>query len=248
MKYAIPSISVIVLFACCIFSCKKEKQQAVDIGYSYYPDKAGNYIVYDVDSFYYNDFSDHVDTFKFQLKEKVESIFQDNQNRPTMRLERYVRFYDRLKPYPTIPWKLRNVWAANVTPTTAEKVEENVRYTKLIFPVSSKSAWNGNVQNTEPPLNYSYAFTDLPKTIGKLAFDSVLQVNQQDETNLISKKFYIEKYARHVGLAYKQVIDVQSQPDGVPDSLLPIWIATPIMDRVDAGIQYIMTINSYGHE
>jgi hypothetical protein len=45
MKYAIPSISVIVLFACCIFSCKKEKQQAVDIGYSYYPDKAGNYIV-----------------------------------------------------------------------------------------------------------------------------------------------------------------------------------------------------------
>jgi len=44
------------------------------------------------------------------------------------------------------------------------------------------------------------------------------------------------------------VIDVQSQPDGVPDSLLPIWIATPIMQRVDAGIQYIMTINSYGHE
>jgi hypothetical protein len=248
MKYVIPSISVIILFACCVFSCKKEKQQAVDMGYSYFPDKVGNYIVYDVDSFYYNDFSDHVDTFKFQLKEKVESVFQDNQNRPTMRLERYVRFYDRLNPYPLIPWKLRNVWAANVTATTAEKVEENLRYTKLIFPVSSKSNWNGNIQNTDPPLNYSYAFADLPKTIGKFTFDSVLQVNQQDETNLISKKFYIEKYARHVGLAYKQVIDVQSQPDGVPDSLLPIWIATPIMDRVDAGIQYIMTIHSYGHE
>jgi hypothetical protein len=248
MKYAIPIFSIIFIFASSVSSCKKEKQEAFDMGYSYFPEQAGNYIVYDVDSFYYNDFSDHIDTFKFQLKEKVESIFPDNQNRPTMRLERYVRFYDKLKPYTTIPWKLRNVWIANRTATTAEKVEENVRYTKLTFPVSTTSAWNGNMQNTDPALNYSYFFVDVPRTIGTFAFDSVLQVNQQDETNLISKKYYIEKYARHVGLAYKQVIDVQSQPDGVPDSLLPIWIATPIMQRVDAGIQYIMTINSYGHE
>jgi hypothetical protein len=248
MKYFIPSVLIIILFASSIFSCKKEKQQAVDMGYSYFPDRVGNYVVYDVDSFYYNDFSDHIDTFKFQLKEKIESVFPDNQNRPTLRLERYVRFYDKLKPYPTIPWKLRNVWKANVTATTAEKVEENLRITKLIFPVSSTSSWNGNMQNTDPPLSYSYLFTDLPKTIGAFAFDSVLQVNQQDETNLISKKYYIERYVRHIGLAYKHVIDVQSQPDGVPDSLLPVWIATPIMQRVDAGIQYIMTINSYGHE
>jgi hypothetical protein len=248
MKYVVPIFSIIILFACSIFSCKKEKQAAFDMGYSYFPDQAGNYVIYDVDSFYYNDFSDKVDTFKFQLKEKVESVFQDNQNRPTLRLERYVRFYDKFNPYPTLPWKLRNVWMANRTETTAEKVEENVRYTKLIFPVSNKSPWNGNIQNTEPAQNYTYFFVDVPKTIGKMAFDSVLQVNQQDETNLISKKFYIEKYAKHVGLAYKHVIDVQSQPDGVPDSLLPEWIATPIMQRVDAGIQYIMTINSYGHE
>lgn len=248
MKYVIPIFSVIILFAAAASSCKKEKQEAFDMGYSYFPDQKGNFIVYDVDSFYYNDFSDHIDTFKFQLKEKVESIFQDNQNRPTMRLERYVRFYDKLKPYPTIPWKLRNVWVANRTATTAEKVEENMRLTKLIFPVSTKSSWNGNMQNTDPSLSYSYFFVDVPRTIGAFAFDSVLQVNQQDETNLISKKFYIEKYVRHVGLAYKHVIDVQSQPDGVPDSLLPIWIATPIMQRVDAGVQYIMTINSYGHE
>ncbi len=248
MKYITPLFSIFIILACSIFSCKKEKKQALDMGYTYFPEKAGNFVIYDVDSFYYNDFSDHIDTFKFQLKEKVESVFPDNENRPTMRLERSVRFYNPKIPYSAIPWKLRNAWVSNLTATTAEKVEENIRYTRLVFPVSTKSPWNGNVRNTLPALNYSYFFIDLPQTIGKMTFDSVLQVNQQDETNLISKQLYIEKYANHVGLAYKQVIDVQSQPDGVPDSLLAEWIATPIMQRVDSGIQYIMTINSYGNE
>lgn len=247
MKYATP-IFLIFLIIGSTYSCKKEKAQSVDMGYTYFPNQVGHFVVYDVDSFYYNDFTDHVDTFKFQLKEKTESVFLDNQNRPTMRIERYVKYFDKTKPYPTLPWKLRNVWTANITNATAEKVEENIRYVKLIFPVSTKNSWNGNAQNTLDPVNYSYLYADLPRTIGKQNFDSVLQVNQQDETNLISKKFYIERYARHVGLIYKHVIDVQSQPDGVPDSLLPIWIATPIMERVDAGIQYIITINSYGNE
>src|SRR4051812_33418664 len=183
MKYFFPLLIVSLLIISTFYSCKKDKEQeVVDMGYSYFPDQAGNYTVYDIDSFYYNDFTDHIDTFKFQLKEKIESVFQDNENRPTLRLERYVRFYDKLKPYPTIPWKLRNIWKANRTATTAEKVEENVRFTKLTFPVSNKSPWNGNVQNTEPSQNYTYFFVDLPKTIGNLTFDSVLQVNQQDET------------------------------------------------------------------
>jgi hypothetical protein len=249
MKYFLAISFSFLLLLSAFFSCKKDQQEEiVDMGYSYFPQEAGNYIIYDVDSFYYNDFTKHIDTFKFQLKEKIESIFQDNENRPTMRIERYVRFYNPNIPYPSIPWKLRNVWTANRTVSTAERVEENIRFTKLIFPVTTRSSWNGNAQNTLEPLSYSYLFADLPRTIGKTKFDSVLQVNQRDELNLISKKFYIEKYARHVGLVHKHVIDVESQPDGVPDSLLPDWIATPIMDRVDKGVQYILTINSYGHE
>ena len=249
MKYFAPIFLFLFILISSTYSCKKDKsRETVDMGYTYFPEKVGSFVVYDVDSFYYNDFSDHIDTFKFQLKEKTESVFLDNQNRPTLRIERYVRFYDPKKPYSSIPWKIRNVWTANRTASTAERVEENVRFTKLIFPVSNSSSWNGNAQNTMSAINYSYLFVDLPRTIGKIAFDSVLQVNQQDETNLISKKFYIERYARHIGLTFKHVIDVQSQPDGVPDSLLPIWIATPIMERVDAGIQYIITINSYGNE
>ena len=249
MKYFLASVVAVLLFSSTIYSCKKDKEEEVfEMGYSYFPNKQGDFVIYDVDSFFYNDFTDHIDTFKFQLKEKVESIFTDNENRPTMRIERYVRFYNPKIPYASIPWQLKNVWTANLTSTTAERVEENIRYTKLTFPVITKSSWNGNAKNTLDPLSYSYQFVDIPATIGNTNFDSVLQVTQQDITNLISKKYYIEKYARHIGLVYKHVIDVESQPGGLPDSLLPVWIATPIMDRVDSGIQYILKFNSYGHE
>lgn len=250
MKYFLPFLFLTLLFVSTVHSCKKEKEQTVlDMGYSYFPDQQGTYVIYDVDSFFYNDFTDHIDTFKFQLKEKVESIFPDNENRPTMRIEQYVRFYNPKIPYSSIPWKLRNVWTANRTVTTAERVEENIRFTKLIFPVEAKLSWNGNARNTFKALTYSYQYIDLPATVSNTHFDSVLQVTQQDVENVIIKKYYIEKYARNVGLVYKHVIDVESQPPtGVPDSVIIKWRDTPIMDRVDSGIQYIIKFNSSGHE
>lgn len=250
MKYFLPFLFVITFFLSTVYSCKKDKEQTVlDMGYNYFPDKQGDYIVYDVDSFFYNDFTHHIDTFKFQLKEKIESFFVDNENRPTMRIERYTRSYDPKKPYSSIPWKLRDAWSANKTAGMAEKVEENVRFVKLIFPVVAKSSWNGNAKNNLSPLNYSYFSVDLPATVGNTHFDSVLQVTQQDALTVISKKYYIEKYARNFGLIFKHVIDVESQPDPTwPDSVVKKWRDTPIMDRVDSGIQYIVKFNSYGHE
>jgi len=250
MKYFLPFLVVTIIFLSTVYSCKKEKEPAVvDMGYNYFPGKQGDYIVYDVDSFFYNDFTKHIDTFKFQLKEKIESIFMDNEHRPTMRIERFVRFYDPKKPYSSIPWKLNNVWTANQIAGMAEKVEENVRFIKLVFPIVAKTSWNGNAKNNLAPLNYTYASVDLPATIGDTHFDSVLQVTQQDALTVISKKYYIEKYAKNFGMVYKHVIDVESQPDSSwPDSVLIKWRDTPIMDRVDSGIQYIVKFNSYGHE
>ncbi|MEO6903090.1 MAG: hypothetical protein ABI315_08050 [Bacteroidia bacterium] len=245
MKHFLPIIFLLLFLFVDVFSCKKDKEIPPDMGYSYFPEYVGRCIVYDVDSFYYNDFTKHIDTFKYQLKEKYQSAFLDNQNRRTMRVERYVKRYNPKIPYTSLPWILKNVYTANRTATTAETVEENIRYIKLAFPIKELQSWNGNAQNTFPPSNYDYAFFNVPRTVGKINFDSVLQVNQYDESNLVMKKLYIEKYARHIGLVYKQVIDVQSQPKGIPDSLLSIWLGTPIMQRITSGIQYTMTVNSF---
>ncbi|MCX6295985.1 MAG: hypothetical protein NTX97_07955, partial [Bacteroidetes bacterium] len=230
-------------------SCKKDKGTVPDMGYNYFPNQVGTFVVYDVDSFYYNSFTSHIDTFKFQLKEKIESTFLDNQNRPTLRLERYIRNYNPLVSYSSLPWTLRDVWTENRTVTTAEKVEENVRYIKLAFAVKEGQTWNGNAQNTNDPLNYSYQFFDLPRTIGGVAFDSVLQVNQQIESSIFFQKQYIEKYAKRTGLVYKQVIDVDSQPNpAFTPSQLATFNAIPILQRVTSGVQYTYIYNSSGTE
>jgi hypothetical protein len=237
-----------VVFTIGFFACKKDASDPLDLGYNYFPDDVGRYVVYNVDSFYYDDFNNRIDTTKFQLKEKIQSIFTDNQGRPAIRLERYVKYFNDTVPYASMSWQLRNVWTETKTKTTAEKVEENVRYVKLVFPVNETQRWDGNAQNTLGEETYKYNFFGFPRTVGNIHFDSVLQVDQQNEENLLTKKYYIEKYAKNVGLIYKQIIDVESQPDGVADSLLSQFYSIPIMNRVDAGVNYTWTITSYGKE
>lgn len=233
------------------FSCKKKDELPPDLGYNYFPNQVGKYVIYDVDSFYYNDFNVPltIDTFKFQLKEKIQSTYLDNQNRTTLRLERYVRYYNDTVPYSSLPWVLRDIWAANRTATTAEKVEENDRYIKLAFPVKQEQKWNGNAQNVYGEQTYSYEFINQARTIGGTAFDSVLQVNQKDVSSIVGVEYYIEKYAKRTGMVYKQVINIASQPDPLwSAAVTSAFLSQPIMERVTWGWQYTYTYNSSGTE
>jgi hypothetical protein len=237
-------------------SCKRDPSPAPDLGFNYFPDAVGSYVVYDVDSSFYDNYPVVKTTVKYQLKEKIQSIFTDNEGRPTIRLERYIKKYDPLVPYSAMEWKLRNVWTENKTLKNVEKVEDNVRYIKLIFPVSTEESWNGNAKNTNPEEEYKYGFYDLANKIGNIGFDSVLQVDQNDVSSLVHKTFAEEKYARNAGLVYKRFIDVDSQPPSnwyspqIPflgDSLAAFY-QKDILDRATSGYQYTMTVNSYGKE
>ncbi len=247
---------LVILFSVGFFSCKKDPDKAPDMGYNYFPDQVGRFVVYDVDSIYYDenniDAATHIAPsieFKFQVKEKIESIYTDNQNRPTIRLERYVKYFDGNVPYSQMPWIFRNVWAENKTATTAEKVEENIRYIRLSFPVKASQTWNGNAQNTQDAINYSYSSIDQPLNLGLLAFDSVMQVTQQDETTLISKKYSIEKYCRKVGLIYKEYLNIESQPpSGWSGAQQTAYYQIPITQRPTKGTKYTMTAAYYGTE
>lgn len=230
-----------------LFSCKKDKSTVPDMGYNYFPDQVGKYVVYDVDSFYYdNNFSPvKIDSFKFQVKEKIESIYPDNQNRPTIRLERYRKYYNSSTPYSSLPWILTDIWAENKTATTVEKVEENDRYVRLIFPTKASQFWNANIQNTYEERMFNYLFLDQARTVASIQFDSVLQTVYDAGVILTKREYRTEKYARNVGMIYRQIIDVESQPGTNPP---PNFFQIPIMQRVTSGYQYTMTVNSFGIE
>jgi hypothetical protein len=129
-KYKPAVATIFIVFAIFIFSCKKDKEVIViDLGYNYFPDKKGTYVIYQVDSLFYNDFTSTIDTFQFQIKEKITENFNDLSNRVTQKIERFYRQNS------TQDWLIKDVWFANRTSNTAEKVEENIRFVKIVFPL-----------------------------------------------------------------------------------------------------------------
>ena len=70
-----------------LVSCKKENALPEDMGYSYYPVNVGHWVIYDVDSISYNDFTGKIDSFKYQIRELVAGNFEDAEGRETQRVE-----------------------------------------------------------------------------------------------------------------------------------------------------------------
>lgn len=205
MKKIIIHASVILLVVSGIYSCKKDPETTpVDIGYNYFPDEVGRYIIYQVDSITQDDIVETRDTTRYLLKELVESTFIDNSGRPTMRIERYKKMYNPAVPYDSMPWVISDIWTANRTATTAEKVEENIRYIKLVFPVVKGKEWNGNAFNTLGQQEYEMIAVDQPEAINNLSFDSVITVKQLLNDNAIEYISEEEKFAKHIGLIYKK--------------------------------------------
>ena len=238
MKNTFKIVVLLVAMAGLIVCCKKDQEEThTDIGYNYFPVKPGKYVIYNVDSIVMNSFTKKVDSFYFQIKEVIESVYTDNAGRPTLRLERYRKDSSKTLPYDQLKWVLKDVWSANRTNRAVEKVEENIRYVKLAFPVALNISWNGNAYNTLDEWDYKIKEVNMPRTVGKISFDSTLSVLQRDAEDLIDKKYYREMYAKNVGLIYKQIIDVHS------DSIN----ANPLMDRITKGIiKYTQTIKSFG--
>lgn len=204
---------LILLGAVCLFSCKKDKDDYVapDIGHNYAGMEVGKYIIYDVDSFFYDDFTATIDTSIYQIKEEVVEKYTDLEDEEAFKIHRYKKEKDSLN------WVLTDVWNAKLTQTNFQKVEENVRFVKLIFPVRANITWNGNSMNNLDELRYEYTSIDALETIGGHTFGNVLSVLQEEDINLISQTLFEEKYARGVGLVYKKELDI------IRDSLSAPW-------------------------
>ena len=221
------------------FSCKKDQAVTEDAGYSYFPNEIGHYCIYEVDSTVYDDFNHDTLFYRYQIKELIESYFTDNEGRQAMRIERYKRPYIDSIPYDQLPWTISRVWAFVRTSSHGEKVEENERFIRLAFVPRKDKKWNGNAYNTIGEWEYEYESVDLPYSINSFAFDSTLKVVQKDETNLLKRRLYTERYSRHVGLIEKNVIDVS----GDPDTLI---FFPPVVDRIFSGVIYNIKLVDWG--
>lgn len=199
-----------LFYFCMIFSaflftaCKEDNIEPVSV-YDYFPIDSGAYIVYECDSIVHLDIDDNsvpltdtVVAFHYYLMEVIDSSFIDASGNLAYRLNRYRRLND------TLPWSFQNVWVVQKILNSAQRVEDNIRYVKLQFPIDSRRSWNGNAFNIYPAEDYEYDNVHEPKTYGSLSFDSTVTVIQNDFSSIINKIFKQEQYANYVGLVYKQ--------------------------------------------
>jgi len=203
------TIIFLVLTFFTLNGCRKDVAvEDINAGYNYFPAEKGYYVIYKADSIVYNDFTGTIDTFSFELKEIIESLFTDAEGRTAQRIERYKRLSD------TLPWTISNVWYSVRTASAAEKVEDNVRFMKLSFPVKKNKKWNGNVYNVLNEKTYKYTSVDVPYQNQYLSFDSSATVLQDDFATLISTDYAVEIYARNAGLVYKKYVYLNKEITG----------------------------------
>jgi hypothetical protein len=193
----------ILLLAFCFFGCKKENEsKPVDFKYSYFPLSTGHELFYNVTVINIDDTMHYFDTVRYELKERIDSMFIDNSGNEAWRIERYKRNDS------THPWVIIDVWVSQITKNQAQQVEENQRYVKIVFPPEINKMWDGNVYNTLGSKTFEISGVDEDCTINNLYFDSVLTVEQENNETLINKYHTFEKYANHFGLVQRDTIAI----------------------------------------
>jgi hypothetical protein len=244
------------IFFCILLALVSCKKDAVipppDLGYNYYPGTIKSYVIYDVDSISYRQVQGDTLKYKFQIQEVMDTLITDNENRPTIKLIRYRKNYSATIPYSQMTWTLQSVWVANKTTTSVQEVEQNLRYTKLAFPVNVNATWNGTAfadtsqpaslyTNVDVPVaaggnTFTYAAVDVLLMLNGNTFNKTLTVSQFYNANALTYQNYYEQYARGVGLVYKHIENyVYAQSGGVAQQGI-----------IAGGLYYTMTVNSYG--
>jgi len=201
-----------VLFAACN---KEQDLSTIDLGYAFFPAEVGSFIIYDVDSVFYGSATS---TYHYQVMEELTGAFVDDEGQDAVYVERSYR------NAPSGPWLLMDVWTQRRTPTTAEKVEENMRYIKMKFPVKDGDTWNGNGFNNFAAQQYKFKDLNAFKDVGVLQFEKTVTVEEKNNVNLIDQEIFYEIYAPGIGMVSRRACDI-SYSAGAPSGFDVIYSA-----------------------
>lgn len=213
-----------VLLVLMIFSgCSKEKIIQIDYKYDYYPMEVGKSWTYSLDSTLYSDlFPGGKETRSWLYRETVESVFVDNEGRDAYRIERHVR------KTANDPWSAITVWYAVPGENNVERLEDNLRFIKFVFPAREGSSWDGNAYiHADDTLefyagwNYVIESIDQPVTFDNFNFDMASTVLEVDDENKLERRYSTARYARGVGMYYRKLQNLSYVGPTIPPDSIP---------------------------
>ncbi len=199
-------------------SCTKQiEQPRAD---DYFPLEIGKYIVYDVDSTTYDDYSKTTYHNNYQMRYEVVDTFRDNEGR----LSYAIDVLQRKTSNDTFVG--RDVIHVTKTNGRLEWTQTNAKIIKMIIPIdNSTPSWDG-MTYIEPreeamyeyntsvfPWDFKYSKIRETFDPGNNFFENTVtvtgideQTNQPDDSVYADRNFYQEVYAKGYGLVYRERI------------------------------------------
>jgi hypothetical protein len=217
-------------------SCKKENANFTTASVNdYYPLQVGKYITYDLDSTIFTNFGQTLTVRHYQAQYKVDGQITDNLGREGYNIYRYLRQDS------TQNWTIDNIFTVFSNSKSVEYIQDNLRFLKLMAPITEGFSWKGNSYLAYNPYryydfanpafmedwNYTYQDVNAPVTIGSKAFENTITVLEIADstgdpkvsgTQYAEKTYSTEKYAEGVGLIFKDFIHWEYQG---PQSISP---------------------------
>lgn len=204
---------IFTLFVLAFVACKKDKPLTIYQGYDYFPNRAGHWIIYNVDSIYVDQIKATIDTFNYQIKEVMDSFYTDNTGARTQVILRYKR------TLPDSTWTYEKTYTGNLNATNATRTEDGIKYVKLTFPVSANASWNGGAFNNSAgtnavfpdwdQTNFQYTSVNAPLYLNWQQFDSTVTVLQLFHQDFTRDQYFVEQYAAGIGRIFKEILYVK---------------------------------------
>lgn len=254
----LPKCMLLVLFLVAGFGCERITDTFPTISYDYFPLETGKYKTYQIDSTVYDEYNCSVVVNSFQIKEVTGEMSTDGEGDPFYYVNRFYRKDS------SSAWTLLGIWTEKIESNQLQRVEDNQRQIKLVFPLKNERRWDGIVyirRDTLVPLRGGvinqykdwddFVISELGEpfvdTVSNTLYTEAVLVTQVDKTNNIERRFSKEVYAKDIGLVYKEmwILDTQCRQNctGVGD--IATCIYTPWKDKAEKG--YILTQSLIDH-
>ena len=188
-------VKILLFLLLALLGCEKTEISETSTD-SYFPLKKNHAITYSVTETEYGILSGKTEKNYF-LKEVVGDSIGTYNQASVYKIERYKRNSTQDN------WKIDSVWTAYNLPDKSIKVENNIAFVKLFYPLSTGSKWNGNLYNQLPAENY--LAKQINSNFGLSGVSSEgFEIIQKQDSSAVTLQKKKEVYLKNVGMVYQE--------------------------------------------
>jgi len=215
-----------------IFSCDEKEEFTSESLSEYIPLGVGKYITYRLDSTVFTSFGRVTEIHRYQVRHLIEAAITDNLGRPSYRVVRYLS-----DSTGSTPWLASGTYF--ITPLTdqVEVIEDNLRFIKMHMPIRDGFNWKGNrylpldpygplynFSNDDNMEDWDFSYDGSSSSFSYRGYNyaDVYSIEEADEsynvpitdpTAYAAQSRAVEKYAKGIGLVYREYELWEYQPN-----------------------------------